>query len=108
VVLHLGYLDYHSYLAIASMTNLDTLPKGVKLDDVVFTVRDSFYTKVDKFHTNEFQRKIMVKFIFHLQYSYFSVSFTEVEIWFRFMFVVLTFMVAVSIFLLCSIIHLKQ
>ena len=64
VIFHLGYLDYHSYLAIVSMTNLNTLPKGVELDDVAFT------------------------------YSYFSVSFTEVEIWFRFVFVVLTFMVS--------------
>lgn len=39
VVFHLGYLDYHSYLAIVSLSNLNFLPKGVTLDDVVFTVR---------------------------------------------------------------------
>ncbi|XP_028411107.1 transmembrane protein 181-like isoform X2 [Dendronephthya gigantea] len=64
VVFHLGYLDYHSYLAIVSLSNLDFLPKGVTLDDVVFT------------------------------FSHYSVSFSEVEIWFRFVFVVLTFMVS--------------
>lgn len=64
VVFHLGYLDYHSYLAIVAMTNLNMLPKGVELDDVIFT------------------------------FSHYSVSFSEVEIWFRFVFIVLTFMVS--------------
>ncbi|XP_046848759.1 transmembrane protein 181-like isoform X2 [Xenia sp. Carnegie-2017] len=64
VVFHLGYVDYHSYVAIVAMSNFDSLPKGGEIDDVLFT------------------------------YSHYNVNFTEVEIWFRFVFVVLTFMIA--------------
>lgn len=63
VIFHLGYLDYSSYKAVVLVTNVDSLPRGVTLDDADFT------------------------------FSHYNVAFTEVEIWFRFVFIVLTFMV---------------
>lgn len=62
VILHLGYIDYPSYVAVVRFHNLN-LPKGIQISDVDF------------------------------QLKYYNADFTQVEIWFRFVFLVLTFMV---------------
>lgn len=38
VILHLGYIDYPSYVAVVRFHNLN-LPKGIQISDIDFQVR---------------------------------------------------------------------
>lgn len=38
VILHLGYIDFPSYVAVVSFHNLN-LPKGIQISDIDFQVR---------------------------------------------------------------------
>lgn len=62
VILHLGYLDYPSYVATVNFHGLQ-FPKGIDIRDIDFVLK------------------------------HYSADFSQVEIWFRFVFLVLTFMV---------------
>ncbi|XP_015756072.1 PREDICTED: transmembrane protein 181-like [Acropora digitifera] len=62
VILHLGYIDYPSYVAVINFHSLN-LPKGIKVSDIDFSLK------------------------------HYNADFTQVEIWFRFVFLVLSFMV---------------
>ncbi|XP_068698018.1 transmembrane protein 181-like [Montipora capricornis] len=62
VILHLGYIDYPSYVIVIRFHSLN-LPKGIKINDIAFSLK------------------------------HYNAEFTQVEIWFRFVFLVLTFMV---------------
>lgn len=62
VILHLGYIDYPSYVAVVKFHSLN-LPKGIEISDIDFVLK------------------------------HYNADFTQVEIWFRFVFLVLTFMV---------------
>ncbi|XP_048577785.1 transmembrane protein 181-like [Nematostella vectensis] len=62
VILHLGYLDYPSYAIKVTFDGLQ-FPKGIRLADVIFSLK------------------------------HYSNDFSQVEIWFRFVFLVMAFMV---------------
>lgn len=62
VILHLGYLDYPSYVIKVDFHGLD-FPPGISVEDILFS------------------------------FKYYNAEFTQFEIWFRFVFLVLTFMV---------------
>ena len=51
VILHLGYIDYPSYVAVVRFHNLN-LPKGIQISDIDFQVRLYIWTVISFCATN--------------------------------------------------------
>lgn len=92
IVLHLGYLNYTQYQVVVSFKGLENITYEIK---VKFVVSDKlpdmclFVAALDSFvflHSPPFCSP---------QWKTYNPTFSQVEIWFRFVFVVLTFMVTV-------------
>lgn len=98
IVLHLGYMNYTQYRAAVSFKGLENMTYDIK---VKFVVGDR--------HPQDFPCicywccwvckvfNLFFCFYFPIQWKTYNPTFSQVEIWFRFVFVVLTFMVTVRI-----------
>uniref|UniRef100_A0A3P9KKU0 Transmembrane protein 181 n=1 Tax=Oryzias latipes TaxID=8090 RepID=A0A3P9KKU0_ORYLA len=78
IVLHLGYLNYTQYKVVVSFKGLENITHEIKVK--IFTCLRSEFI-------------LFFLFLFCSQWKMYNPTFSQVEIWFRFVFVVLTFMV---------------
>uniref|UniRef100_H2MIQ7 Transmembrane protein 181 n=1 Tax=Oryzias latipes TaxID=8090 RepID=H2MIQ7_ORYLA len=78
IVLHLGYLNYTQYKVVVSFKGLENITHEIKVK--IFTCLSSEFI-------------LFFLFLFCSQWKMYNPTFSQVEIWFRFVFVVLTFMV---------------
>lgn len=100
IVLHLGFLNYTQYQVMVSFKGLENITYEIKVKFVVsgknwgFVLQHICLVVVVWQHFDMF---LSLRFLLKLppQWKTYNPTFSQVEIWFRFVFVVLTFMVTV-------------
>lgn len=107
-MVHLGYLNYTQYQINVSFKGLENITYEVKVNFMVSSQHTGWKTCLncklavseDASHPTDthsgFELQFSDTFLSPLsQWKMYNPSFSQVEIWFRFVFVVLTFMVTV-------------
>lgn len=88
-MLHLGYLNYTQYQVMVSFKGLENITYEIKVKFVVSDKLAFVFLLSSRVSRSRFTLS------FPPQWKTYNPTFSQVEIWFRFVFVVLTFMVTV-------------
>lgn len=109
-ILHLGFLEYAHYIITVRFYGLETFHQKYNIHTITFYVS---FTQITEQYLCSALHKIYLSFIKQLKYLYivlknfpsmfallqfktYSPEFTQIEIWFRFIFLLFTFIVIVS------------
>ena len=90
LILHMGYFDYAHYALTIRFYGLESIHNRYTIKDVNFFV--SWLSMLRKFRTIAIVFTIRI-----LQFRSYNPSFTRLEIWFRFIFLLCTFVATVSL-----------